>query len=886
MFFFNFLKILETGMKIKFNSRVVEHLGADLITADEIAFSELIKNSYDASATDIRMHFLYTINDLDNNNFNYPIDKNVIDLMESCLVKGDANQGEKIHQLIVIEDNGTGMTAEVLEDAFCEVGTRYKEKESKDTNKIFLGSKGLGRLSTQRISKKMFIETKIEGEDKLNFAFFDWEKIAKDTEHDIPLYKIETNVLSSYTRIWMVGIDESKIEINKYFLDENENPLTNEKHDFTNVKINENLLSTISFIYSPFAEVKSKVKTKIYYNNFNVEYEMPKFALELAEAVYEANINNDSSVYINMEIRPWFIERIHRKNIDATSYGQYLKTPMVYLDLLKKYKNRFDNLHEVYSLTNFLALNELEYIIENSVEDNNNSPKYKLLPINVKLLSFKREQKLFNMAHSAAKETGYLKKTLKIDSIKKILNNFSGIKLYRNNYRIGTIGNKNDDWLSFQFKRTTGQQFYRFELGNIVGYININDEKQKYINETSSREGMLDSKYKFILHKLLDKIINEIFYTLTIRANELVNEILKEEKLIPKKSLVQLQEETKEGKLEIKNVQKQIIKFATSLKTLKLKIENPEEQPKSNYLTKYETEIEEFNKNIQKFYHVVNTYDHNLGLIVNRQKEIEIESFNNYKLMANGLITEMITHQMHSIIYTSSFKSNYEEKFTTLKTYLFNNKKDELCATTVVPIQRCFNSQQEKLKESNDFYGFIEKTFVTKNSLEEWENTNLIDFFNSFKLRYNKILIEKKIVLDFKKADINVLTPKGTLLHLFYNLFSNSLYWIEQRNKKSLKDKTYILQEQDYICIERTNDNQIVYYDSGTGVLKQFEDLVFLQFQSGKPQGRGLGMYIIRKLLEAFNAKIFLSDELNKFNNKYKFIISFDATEEVKNEFD
>ena len=33
-------------------------------------------------------------------------------------------------------------------------------------------------------------------------------------------------------------------------------------------------------------------------------------------------------------------------------------------------------------------------------------------------------------------------------------------------------------------------------------------------------------------------------------------------------------------------------------------------------------------------------------------KAIEVESYNNYKLMANGLITETITHELHSLSKT------------------------------------------------------------------------------------------------------------------------------------------------------------------------------------------------------------------------------------------
>ena len=55
-------------------------------------------------------------------------------------------------------------------------------------------------------------------------------------------------------------------------------------------------------------------------------------------------------------------------------------------------------------------------------------------------------------------------------------------------------------------------------------------------------------------------------------------------------------------------------------------------------------------------------------------KAIEVESYNNYKLMANGLITETITHELHSISKTG-IDENIQEHFGFLKEYFVTQKK-------------------------------------------------------------------------------------------------------------------------------------------------------------------------------------------------------------------
>ena len=115
--------------------------------------------------------------------------------------------------------------------------------------------------------------------------------------------------------------------------------------------------------------------------------------------------------------------------------------------------------------------------------------------------------------------------------------------------------------------------------------------------------------------------------------------------------------------------------------------------------------------------------------------------------------------------------------------------------------------------------------------------------------------------------------PKGVLLHVFYNLINNSLYWIDVRRKRAQSDSTYAYPGTDTIAIEEYGVDGIVVYDTGTGVSKSMEDILFEPLQSGKPlsEGRGMGLYIVRKLLNSFGGEIELLDERNEYGNRYKF---------------
>jgi hypothetical protein len=105
-------------------------LGSELITDDEVAIFELVKNSFDAAATHVDLYF-------------------------------DAAQ-------IVISDNGTGMTVEDVKKKWLFVGYSAKRDQNRNADfrdtiagrKHFAGSKGVGRISSDRLGRLLTLQTR------------------------------------------------------------------------------------------------------------------------------------------------------------------------------------------------------------------------------------------------------------------------------------------------------------------------------------------------------------------------------------------------------------------------------------------------------------------------------------------------------------------------------------------------------------------------------------------------------------------------------------------------------------------------------------------------------------------------------------------------------
>lgn len=139
-------------LKFKVSSGIKDIVGRDLITDDNIAVFELVKNSYDAHATRVKISFL------------------------NIYSKSPA---------IVVEDNGKGMNALDLENKWLflaysakKEGTEDKDYRSKIyQDKPFAGSKGIGRFSSDRLGKKLLLETvKDTAKTKKEILEIDWTK--------------------------------------------------------------------------------------------------------------------------------------------------------------------------------------------------------------------------------------------------------------------------------------------------------------------------------------------------------------------------------------------------------------------------------------------------------------------------------------------------------------------------------------------------------------------------------------------------------------------------------------------------------------------------------------------------------------------------------------
>jgi HSP90 family molecular chaperone len=106
------------------DSELLLQLGEELVARRSVALGDLIKNAYDADATEVTVEF---------------------------------RDVSRLGGQIVVTDNGEGMTFETIQNSWMRIATTGKREEplSKRFRRPRAGSKGIGRFAARRLAEQL-----------------------------------------------------------------------------------------------------------------------------------------------------------------------------------------------------------------------------------------------------------------------------------------------------------------------------------------------------------------------------------------------------------------------------------------------------------------------------------------------------------------------------------------------------------------------------------------------------------------------------------------------------------------------------------------------------------------------------------------------------------
>ncbi|MCV6607817.1 MAG: ATP-binding protein [Campylobacterales bacterium] len=230
----------------EFDVNVFKLLGSQLISDKFTAIIELVKNAYDANATEVKIDFINTLS-LENGK-------------------------------IIISDNGVGMSKDDISTKWMRIGTNSKRKETHSASpfsRTYLGEKGIGRFAIEKISDHIILESKELNKETIHKLTVDW------SQYEAMKNSKNTQLFTSM---------QNKYEISNSILEYTSGTtlnFTNLKEEWTQQDIRR-LKRELAKLVSPLKEIEDKYGFKIF-----VKEETEKTLFNVSE--YEEVINSSLS---------------------------------------------------------------------------------------------------------------------------------------------------------------------------------------------------------------------------------------------------------------------------------------------------------------------------------------------------------------------------------------------------------------------------------------------------------------------------------------------------------------------------------------------------------------------------------------------------------------
>lgn len=794
----------ESVMSLRVDARLISQLGEALIDSNKVALMELIKNSSDADAT---------------------ICKITIDTsFENEIGKGK----------IIIEDNGNGMNKYIIENAFLKIASSFKnnyQKISPKYKRIAQGNKGIGRLSLNKLGKYIRVAT------KLDIDFFQNECDSIDlykmfgTEDIKSLIDENINKYYSFDINWEefnnenVSIDDVNIfikqeEYNDNFKFNNESHGTKiEIFGLKNIEhwdddVNETLKDDINQLFNPYIDressflVKVKIDNNPFFYNDNLDEEwLRRTAFSYSKFEFKSD---QKILYIQQNRNKHYIKAEVDRLIDKMESLDFSLDSAIDYD---KFYERYGCEYAEINLNNYKKLKESISTYQCGVD------KLNLYDIDKIYLPGNFNGEIFAYDFSSSKNT---------TEIKKDLESFIGVKLYRNNFRILPYGDDDNDWLNMNGYNSRVTSII-YKTHTTTGYVKIDgiDNLDK-IKEMTNRQGIQLDSFGSNFISIMKNIVYRVIANMEKRFNDNIS--------YPKQKVLKNLDHGE--KIEISGI---------------------------NFIKNYDPQIESDN-NINRLEELIesNAQLHGLIDVINAVKKsnYDIKSYyskrenlinEKYKyldelnpILGSAIISQSLAHEIKRLTrqietLTKSIRKLCDNKINDKLDLIVNNCYFLSRYASILDI----NSRARQRKYEN---------FSVKKYIESLYIDNPIFHHNGH-----------DFICRITGRDFQIRGIKSNIKIVTENIIFNSLYWLD-----------YFDINNPTITIELDSDSKkLIMYDNGKGVDGAISSRIFEPFISNKNEGRGMGLYIATQLLSDFGAIIYLDDEINEYGNKYKFVIEF-----------
>ncbi len=415
---------VSSSFNFKPRAKIIQVIGQELISNDVIALVELIKNSYDADATEIEIEL------------NGIFSKN----------------GE-----ITVKDNGLGMSYEKVTNVWLEPAT--PDKKSKTDRKYslcyqrrLLGEKGIGRFAAHRLGDNIELVTR--GKETCNSKSFTYETNVK----------IDWNTFTEDKYLDEVPVKVKKIEDPVVFSEKSGTiiKITN-IHPWKNIKSVKDAIIKIKGLESP-------VKPK------HITFHKEGGALDPGISIH---VTSDDT-------------KLNKELADLKSLADVLNTAFykftAIIDSTGKilYDYTFDRVdYQDIKRGGESESTKLDDLIKYNVDWFEEHP-----------LSEKNTPGSFEVSFYAWDlDTSALKVAGLSDYYRNIIKPNTGVRIYRDNFRVWPYGEQDNDWLELDLTRLNSPKERTVSRNQIFGIVHLSSAQNSMLKDQSNREGLIINEH-------------------------------------------------------------------------------------------------------------------------------------------------------------------------------------------------------------------------------------------------------------------------------------------------------------------------------------------------------------------------------------------------------
>lgn len=671
----------------------------------------------------------------DNNAALIELIKNAFDADSPCINIIFSMKPDQTFYKIVIEDKGHGMSRDTIINKWMVPSTADKlTRKTSPNGRILQGRKGIGRYAAAILGNDLLLES-VDQTGKKTTAYIEWKQF-------------ETAKFLEDVEILIETFDSNESPGTTLTITGNEDGLA---------EWNETKLKDLKF---QIKKLMSPLNKELQANSLNTSDNFDKFEI----VIKEDHFVQYPEQLIEETIEPFplvnmFDYRIFGK-LNSNGNGTF------YFQTQKSTTHNFDE-EILFSIGKETGCGSLEFDI--SVFDREVESLDQLIARGIK--------------HNP--ETFFSRQ-----ETRKLLDDYNGIGVFRNGFRIRPLGDADFDWLKLNKQRIQNPS-QKIGSNQVIGHINIQSEENSDLIEKSARDGLKENK----AFQNLKNISSDIIALLELRRFEI------RRKLGISRPAVKIEQEL-ELLYSFKDFGDELVK---NLKSKGLDDEST--KMVSNLLLNKSKEITQAAENLQK-------------MIAMYQGQATV-----------GNIINLVLHE--SRMPLAAIKSNI--KSFKKRHAKFIETQDENKLQEISPIA------DEISKNTEDFSRLFEKLDPLA-----YKKRDSVQTFNVYKELISVIsmfaneMSEKTIV--YKVEGSQIIEFEGwaqDFRAIFINLIQNSIYWIHEKNSPKKEITIFIGEENNSLSF-------IDYKDSGPGIDKSIKDnnLIFEPQFTTKKEGMGLGLAI------------------------------------------